>query len=485
MYPFLNEIQLNRHSPVPIYIQLANEFVGLIKQGILKPGYKLPGSRVLAKELQVHRQTIVATLEELSLEGWLISRPQIGTFVNEYLPETKVQKFSNSLHFKYAQQTGFELNPKTHLSEPIFLDNRLKFDDGFPDIRLAPTEALARTYASVLRNKKNQAIFTYGSSKGDIQLREAYTHLLNQQRGLKIHVDNVFIIRGSIMGIYLLSELLIQPRDIVVVGDISYRTANICFKNAGANLLRIKVDEQGLDTQELAELCQNHSIRVVYVTSHHHHPTSVTLSPDRRMHLLELARMHRFAIIEDDYDFDFHYQHRPVLPLASADQEGLVLYIGSLSKILSPAIRVGFLVAPQNLIQELSKFRRLIDRQGDMILERTIAQLLNDGTIRRSTKKSLKAYRERRDFFCQKLKEEFSDVIDFQIPEGGLAVWARFSPNHILSEIATRCQAQHLYLSDGSFYNPPHQNLNASRMGFASMNQAEMQEALAILKNCL
>src|SRR5260221_5577783 len=138
------------------------------------------------------------------------------------------------------------------------------------------------------------------------------------------------------------------------------------------------------------------------------------------MKLLQLAEQYKFIIIEDDYDYEFHYESSPILPLASADQSGMVVYIGSFSKTVTPGIRMGYVAAPPNLILELTKLRMLVDPREEAVMEQVIAELREEGEIRRHMKKALKVYRERRDFMCAFLKEKLADVIDFNIPQGGL-----------------------------------------------------------------
>lgn len=203
------------------------------------------------------------------------------------------------------------------------------------------------------------------------------------------------------------------------------------------------------------------------------------------MQLLCLAEEHKFAVLEDDYDFDYHYDSGPVLPLASADTHGMVVYMGSLSKSLAPAFRVGFVVAPENLIEEMARLRRVIDLQGDTVLEKAIAELFAEGEIQRHQKKATKVYHARRDYFAALLRNRFPDIINFHVPSGGMAIWAQFNTDYDLQEIAKKAREKELFLSSGRYFNPEHKNLNATRMGFASLTFDEMEEALDILEKVI
>ena len=197
--------------------------------------------------------------------------------------------------------------------------------------------------------------------------------------------------------------------------------------------------------------------------------------------MLSLSEEFGFIIIEDDYDYDFHYLSSPILPLISADVKGMVVYIGTLSKTIAPAIRTGYVVAPPNLILELSRIRQLIDTQGDPIMELALAEMFTEGSIKRHMKKALQEYHRRRDFVCNSLFQKLSDVIDFKIPDGGLAIWAKFSKSVPLPPLNEKLRSQGIILSNGLIHNVTPVSLNSTRMGFAWMNEKESENAINIL----
>ncbi|PRY03126.1 GntR family transcriptional regulator/MocR family aminotransferase [Pontibacter ummariensis] len=482
--PYLNAIEIDKEKAVPVYVQLAHGLATLIKQGVLKPGQKLPGSRVLAATLHVNRNTVVLATDELQAEGWVETRDRKGLFVNQSLP--LVQGTGNGVGAEsFSTATGFLLEQNPVLEAPEVLRLSMEFNDGVPDPRLSPLHELGREYHRLLKKANPLHLFSYSDAQGDMYLRKVLSQQLNEHRGLQTTPDTLFITRGSIMGIHLLAQVILRNGDKVAVGELNYRTANLSFEQCGAQLLHVPVDEKGMDTVALGELLKVHQVRMLYITSHHHHPTTVTLAPERRLHLYELAKQYRFCVLEDDYDFDYHYENKPTLPIASMDTQGLVVYIGSYSKVIYPGIRVGFVVAPQNLVQEMIKYRRIMDRQGDHLVERAIANLMRDGTMQRYLRKSKKLYKKRKEYFCQLLRQEFSDYLDFQEPEGGMAVWVKFKDTFPLAKIAAECRAKGLYLSNGNGYNAPNRNTNSCRMGFASMTEEEILRACKVLKSVL
>ena len=166
-------------------------------------------------------------------------------------------------------------------------------------------------------------------------------------------------------------------------------------------------------------------IRAIYVTPHHQFPTTVLMPPDRRMRLLLLAEQFDFAIIEDDYDHEFHYDGRPILPMASADLAGVVVYVGTLSKVLAPGVRVGYLAAPRPVLERILESRIYVDRQGDHAIEWAVAELMDDGEVERHIRRSRRAYERRRGVLVEALEKTFGDRLNFRVPAGGTALWAR------------------------------------------------------------
>jgi len=167
---------------------------------------------------------------------------------------------------------------------------------------------------------------------------------------------------------------------------MSYFATNMIFQKIGAQILTIPIDKDGIQVDQLRKLCEQTSIRMLYLTPHHHYPTTVTLSVNRRMELLQLAHEFGFIILEDDYDYEFQYDKNIMLPLASADTNGMVIYVGSFGKTLAPGFRTGFVIAPDNLMYELRKYTGIIDREGDIMMEQVLGELIEEGEIHRHLK---------------------------------------------------------------------------------------------------
>jgi GntR family transcriptional regulator/MocR family aminotransferase len=302
--------------------------------------------------------------------------------------------------------------------------------------------------------------------------------MLTATRGLAIGPSNICITRGSQMALSLLARSLVRSGDIVAVEQLGYRSAWEAFRQAGAKLIAVPLDADGLQVDSLARVLRRHPIRAVYVTPHHQFPTTVTMSAGRRLKLLELARAHRIAIIEDDYDYEFHYDGRPVLPLASADRWGVVAYVGTFSKGLAPALRIGYVAGPTPLIERIAAYRSHIDTQGDQVLEYAVSELLEEGEIQRHIRRVRREYQTRRDTLVRALKEHLGERVSFDVPAGGIALWVRAQDRLDVDEWASNARRHGTIVVTASTFAFNGRPRPYMRLGFASLNREELMEGV-------
>jgi len=487
MFPYKTSIRLDRESKRALHLQLSIQFIDLIKDRTLIPNTKLPGSRTLAEQLNVHRKTIVACYEDLSQQGWVESIPKKGTFVNRNLPKLHQQRIDHGEIIGLKEKPGFPFYRSQFLSHKPKRDaqNFTYLDDGISDGRLAPIDEIARTYRRISAKKNIIKHLSYSSTYGNATLRKVLANYINATRGLHITQDNILITRGSQMGIWLSAQLLLKEEEIIVVGGTNYDSADTTFLNQNAKLERVLVDDDGLVTEAIENLCKRKKVKAVYVTSHHHHPTTVTLSAKRRLHLLNLAKHYNFAIIEDDYDYDFNYNHAPILPLASHDINGNVIYIGSVCKTVAPVFRIGYLIASKEFVDEASKLRGIVDRQGDALLELTFADFIKSGDLDRHIRRVMKVYKQRRDLFCQLLTDELGDFFEFDIPKGGMAVWTKLNAKYSWQTVAEIALKYKLEIGEWQRYDSANLGHNSIRIGFAAHSDEEIRELVNRLKKTL
>ena len=441
----------------------------------------------MADALKVHRNTVLAAYEELESEGWVESTQARGTFISRALPEVKPQAFARRIALRdvVPQSAGFELGPEPpKLEENVWPIGTLLMSGGIPDVRLMPVLQLARAYRQALR-RNTRSVLSYGDVLGHPRLRAALAGMLTTTRGLAPSEEDVLITRGSQMALDLIGRTLIRSGDVIGVESIGYPPAWETFRRYGAKLVPIPVDRDGLDVDTLAKLCEQTKVRAVYVTPHHQYPTMATLTAGRRLALLELARKQRFAIIEDDYDHEFHYEGRPVLPLASVDRAGVVVYVGTLAKILAPGLRIGYVIAPRSLLARLAANRFYVDRQGDHAVEAAVAKLIDDGEVQRHARRARRIYQARRDFLTDALRRAFPQVLYFDAPAGGMAIWAKVDAQVNLDGWAERAAKRGVIFSparDFTFDGKPRQAL---RLGFASLDETELADGVKRLRAAL
>jgi len=460
--PWELHIELDFQNEKAVYLQIADEIVKAIKNGKLKSGNYLPGTRKLAQLLKVNRNTIVKALDILLIEGWLTSVERKGIFVSKLTP------------LKEGRKIGDQDKGKNAVGA-----NRIKtliaFDDGAPDSKLAPIDDLAKAYREIFSRKGRRQMMGYTDGNGDGLFREALSQMLNFNRNLTTRSEQVVVTRGSQMAMYLTAHSLLNSGDTVVVENPGYKPAWLAFQSAGAALIPVGVDQEGLIIADLIQVLKKHTIKAIYITPHHQFPTTVSLSLERRYQLIELSQRYGFYIIEDDYDHEFHFAARPIFPIGSLVNLERYIYIGTLSKIVAPALRVGYLYSTDTtLIDQILSLRKIIDVQGDVMMEQAVLELINNGIIKRHLKRTTLNYLKKRDYFEHLLEEHLHLEIDFQKPVGGLAYWLKPKKTIDMFDLANKLEKKGIKIltPDTFSFEAPIMGL---RLGFASLSEEQLE----------
>jgi GntR family transcriptional regulator/MocR family aminotransferase len=474
--PWDLQIVLDRTGTQPAWQQIETTIIDAIRRGRLSPGAALPGTRDLAARIGVNRKTVQQAYDELAAQGWLTMQATRGTFVSAMLPLMEHQVTPPGAS---PGPGNFELR-RAAPELPVIMPEPgiIRFDDGTPDTRLMPAELVARAYRRALLEAARRNRLGYGDPRGSLVLRDAVAAMLRADRGLDCTAENICITRGSQMAIYLAARLLAQEGDTVAIESLSYPPAREAFAAAGAEIVSVGLDEQGMRLDELEALCRRAPVRAIYVTPHHQFPTTIVLPQQRRIQLLALAEQYGFAIVEDDYDHEFHFSHRPMLPLASAHGFSRLLYIGSLSKLLSPSLRIGYLVAAEPVINRAAAEIMLIDRQGDPVTEAAAAELMTTGALKSHTRKVLRIYAQRREFLAETLRARLGDAVAFLLPQGGLALWVNFAAGIDVPALAARALARGAGITPGQAFATNSHKTNGARLGFGSLDEPELLAAV-------
>lgn len=484
MLPFKTLLKIDKSSPEAVFKQIASQLVLLIQKGILMPDMQLPSTRVLAADLGLHRKTIMAAYNDLISEDWIISEERKEYRVSTLLPIIKPRAYASRSKSSYKSKSAISFDKMEHVPSLTKITTGFKVivNDGFPDVNIFPVERVSTEYKRLLTHQTLKKASANWNIDGSQVFKEALSLFLNDTRGLNIEPENLMVTRGAQMAIYIAASLVIKPGDKVLVTSPSYFLADAIFRQLGAQLITIPVDNDGADVDSIADALKNHDIKLLYIIPHHHHPTTVTLSSARRAKLLELIKTHQLTVIEDDYDYDFQYQYSPYLPLASAAHDGNVIYIGSLTKVLGSNFRLGYMVSTPDFLNSAIKLKTLIDLRGDVLMEEIIATLMQNGEFSRFIMKANKLYGYRCDYASNLISQELSHLVEFKKPNGGMALWLKFNENYQLANIIKKAAALGLQLTARPYFKGAGLTYDAIRFGFASVNEQEIEFAVDILK---
>lgn len=420
------EIRLDTTLPVPLYKQIYERLRGAILTGQLERGARLPSTRTLASELGVARMTAALAYQQLLLEGYLESRVGQGTVVARSLPAALFNAQKESKREKY---TDSEETTPTHIASCL---RQLKdmpwptrpegqtggmFSGGEPGLDLFPYEIWARLIARRARQAVHEFAH-YQPPAGYYPLREAIAAHIGVTRGVRCTPEHIIMTAGSQGALNLAVRTLLNPGEVAWLENPGYFGARGALLATGARLVPVPVDEQGLVVEIGQERCPE--VRLVSTTPSHQFPTGVTMSLARRMILLDWARQAGAWILEDDYDSEYRFRGRPLEALQGLDHDGRVLYIGTFSKVLFPALRLGYLIAPTELIEPLLLMRRSLDMHLPMLEQMALCDFLHEGHYARYLRQMRHHYQKLRDLLSRELQAHMGGLLEVHASEVGM-----------------------------------------------------------------
>ena len=473
-----------------------------VLDGRLSSGSRLPASRDLAVALGISRNSVVRAYDQLYAEGFIEGRIGNGTYV-AHLTEKAVplKKLSTNLSTGFSTRLSPALSTKSAVL-PVITSSKVihssalcrvskhaldlppsgaprAFRVGVPAFDLFPFPVWSKLQAAFWR-KPDLEQLCYGNPAGDKRLRELIAAYLRTSRGLACSAEQILITSGAQQGISLCAQLLVEPGEGVAVENPGYRAAAHAFSIAGANVQGVAVDEQGMKCAALAHL---NNCRLAYVTPSHQYPTGVTMSLARRLELLEWAERNQGWIIEDDYDGEYRYSGAPLAPLAALDRQGRVIYVGTFGKIAFPALRLGYLVLPEGLVESFARRRSLDMRHSEVSTQVVMAEFMAAGHFQRHIRRMRRAALSRRNTLLAHWPQGIEGVGPMPNIVAGLHVAVPVVSRERERELLARAKEAEVEIVGLSRYwledsVEPVDNRAGLVLGFAAVPEVEIKAAL-------
>ncbi|MGE5208505.1 MAG: PLP-dependent aminotransferase family protein [Alphaproteobacteria bacterium] len=494
-------IRLDRSSPEPLHQQLYRQIRDELRSGTFGDGAsRLPSSRALAADLGISRLTVNLAFSKLHAEGYLRSQAKSGTFVASPLPEA----FLSPTDFVTGAISPDRSKSRRAPKQPPRIADRVtalrdqrvgkQLDLGatsagpgvslvasIPAVDEFPVAIWERLRAKVLA-KKGMHLLRYASHFGDSDLRKAIAAYLCDSRAVRCNPDQIVITGGMQQAMLITAMTIVNPGEVAWVEDPGYLQARRAFILAGAEVVPKPLDKEGLMIKRAP---RERLPKLIYIAPSHQFPLGITMSVKRRRALLEFARTHGAFIFEDDYDSEFRFVGPPLPSLQGLDDSGQVIYAGTMSKILFPSLRLGYIVAPEGLVEAMAKIRSSIDQHSSAIDQATLARFITEGFFLSHIRRMRKIYAERRDFFIKQFNQLLGDRFTLQVPDAGLNIlaWLKHEEDlpiirSIGAEIGVRPVPLHLICIQTKL-KP------AFIFGFAAWTPAQIRESLAKLASAL
>lgn len=483
----LPTIVLDPCAAVALYQQLYEGLRTVILNGSLPAGTQLPATRMLARELGVSRNTVVNAFEQLSAEGYVEGKVGSGTYVSHALPDMllhsgqRTDRVSDAPAHRQLSRRG-QMVATIPVSVSYDQGAPRAFRPGIPALDAFPFDIWATLSARYWR-KAGPALLGYGEAAGYRPLREAIAEYLQASRGVHCTPDQVIIVTGSQQGLDIAARVLLDVGDAVWVEEPGYAGARGALMSAGARLVPVPVDGEGLDVAAGVAACA--TARLAYVTPSHQYPLGVTMSLPRRLALLEWARHAGAWVLEDDYDSEYRYTSRPLPAIQGLDTERRTLYVGTLSKVLLPALRLGYVVVPEDLVAAFVNARALLDRHGPTIEQAVLAAFIREGHFARHIRRMRALYAQRQSVLIEAVTRDLRGMLDVQVAGAGMHVLG-WLPAGVDDRLVSRYAAdQGLEVPALSAYGMLPQRRGGLVLGYAAIEEPQIRAGIQRLADVL
>ena len=485
-------IVLDEGSDLPFYRQIYEAIRRTILSGELRSNRQLPASRALADQLGVARTTVINAYEQLLAEGYLESRTGAGTFVAEHLPEEFLQTSS----FERLAAHESLLKRKINLSDygrrlaensaTVLLHHGttklLPFQHGVPAIKEFPFAVWARI-AQKLQKKPTGAILSYGDSFGFRPLRDAIAAHLKSSRGVRCVAEQIIITSGTQQALDLIGRIFLANKSEVCIEDPGYLGARDSFAATGARIVSVPVGSEGFDVKQAR--MQSRKVRLVYVTPSHQYPLGVTMSLACRLSLLEWARERDAFIIEDDYNSEYRYAGRPLASLQGLDRDGRVIYLGTFSKTIFPALRLGYLVLPEDLVDVFAAARALTDLHSPSIDQAVLSEFIAEKHFSRHVRRMRRIYAERQQVLVEEARKNLKGILEVTTAQAGMHLIGWLPDGISDREVSRRAAEVDLNIAPVSTYCISNEVRGGLLLGYTAYDDKQIRQGVKKLARSL
>ncbi|HVB57079.1 MAG TPA: PLP-dependent aminotransferase family protein [Candidatus Acidoferrales bacterium] len=479
-------IALDRSKRYPVYRQLYDWFQRAIASGQLRPGQRVPSTRSLAAELNVSRIPVLNAFEQLHAEGYLQTFVGAGTWVASSIPQETIGPSTGKISGP-AQKKGTRRISQGGLAATLrapqpWLNLSGAFRMHLPALDHFPTDVWSRLVARNAR-KSTMDTMAYGDSMGYAPFREVIAEYLGAVRAVRCDPAQVMVVAGSQQGLQISARVLLNPGEAVWMEEPGYPGAHQAFRTAKARLIPVPVDNEGLNVENGIHRCRN--ARAAYITPSHQYPLGTTMSATRRLQLLNWASRTGSWIIEDDYDSEYRFGSRPIASLQGLDSDARVIYIGTFSKVLFPALRLGYMVVPTDLIPAFSTARDAADIFSSTLYQAVLTDFIKEGHFARHIRRMRILYADRRNALAEAIHEEIGGMLEIVSAEAGMhlvGLLPRGMKDTEISQNAARIGISAMPLSICYLNRPLRGGLV---LGYGGTDGAQIHDGAHKLKMCL
>lgn len=450
------KINIERDSKIPLYVQIKNQIRNMIYSKIIPENYMLPSERELAKILDINRSTVVKSYQELKAEGLISSEVEKGTYVVYSDEDTFNNKLNNSAKFLFWDEIYSENSRNNYnnvISEIMNINDNgktISFAGGIPSPDLFPKEEFDIIQKNLLKSKVEK-IFLHSPVAGHKELKEEIKKLM-LVREVRISTKEIMVTSGSQQGLDIIVRTFINSNDVILVEEPTFFGAIELFKSLGAKVISVPMDEYGIKVDILEYLIKKHNPKFIYTIPNFHNPTGITMSLERRYELIRISGKYGIPIIEDDPYGELRYEGEELPPLKALDRYNYVLYLSSFSKVISLGLRVGWIAAPERVINKLSLLKQLTDLHVNTLSQNMICEFLREGYYAKYLKMIRIEYCLKRNLMIKELEKNFKEIEIYK-PQGGFYLWCKFSKEIDIKVLLKKSIINEVNFISGNFFS--------------------------------